>query len=77
MPQPALLSPSASGIPLAWSNLSNSPLRIVVVCSPCCEEIRRLIAKGGEIDIMALAQNTYFPDRTHRDVADWKQHQAG
>ena len=45
------------GIPHAWSNPSNSPLRVVVIASPGgCEEILRLIVKGGDIDVMALAE---------------------
>ena len=45
------------GVPHAWCNLSNSPLRMVVIPSPGgCEEILRLIAKGDEIDIMALSE---------------------
>jgi hypothetical protein len=38
-------------------NLSDSPLRMVVIASPGgIEEILRLIAKGGDIDIMALSE---------------------
>jgi mannose-6-phosphate isomerase-like protein (cupin superfamily) len=45
------------GIPHAWCNPSNSPLRMVVIASPGgCEEILRLIAKGGDLDIRALAE---------------------
>jgi mannose-6-phosphate isomerase-like protein (cupin superfamily) len=45
------------GIPHAWCNLSNSPLRMVVIASPGgVEEILRSIAKGGDIDILALAE---------------------
>jgi mannose-6-phosphate isomerase-like protein (cupin superfamily) len=43
------------GVPHAWCNPSNSRLRMVVIASPGgCEEILRLIAKGGNVDIMAL-----------------------
>jgi mannose-6-phosphate isomerase-like protein (cupin superfamily) len=45
------------GIPQAWCNLSDSPLRMVAIASPGgCEEILRLIAKGGDIDVMALSE---------------------
>jgi mannose-6-phosphate isomerase-like protein (cupin superfamily) len=45
------------GISHVWCNPSNSPLRMVVICSPGgIEEIFRLIAKGGDIDIMALSE---------------------
>ena len=45
------------GIPHAWCNSSNSPLRMVVIASPGgSEEILRLIAKGGDIDIIALSE---------------------
>ena len=45
------------GIPHAWSNPSNSPLRVVVIASPGgCEEILRLIATGGDIDIVSVSQ---------------------
>lgn len=45
------------GIPHAWCNLSDSPLRMVVIALPGgCEEILRLIAKGGDSDIMALTE---------------------
>jgi quercetin dioxygenase-like cupin family protein len=44
-------------IPHAWGNPSNSPLRIVVTCTPGgVEEILRLIALGGDIDMMALSE---------------------
>jgi mannose-6-phosphate isomerase-like protein (cupin superfamily) len=48
----------SKGVPHAWGNLSNTPLRMVVIASPGgCEEILRLIAKGGDIDdIMALSE---------------------
>jgi mannose-6-phosphate isomerase-like protein (cupin superfamily) len=47
----------SKGIPHAWCNLSNARLRMVVIASPGgSEEILRLIAKGGDIDIMALAE---------------------
>jgi mannose-6-phosphate isomerase-like protein (cupin superfamily) len=45
------------GVPHAWCNLSDSPLRILGVAVPGgCEETLRLIAKGGNIDIMAIAE---------------------
>jgi oxalate decarboxylase/phosphoglucose isomerase-like protein (cupin superfamily) len=48
----------SKGIPHAWSNPSDSPLRMVVIASPGgCEEILRLIAKRADIDsIVALAE---------------------
>jgi mannose-6-phosphate isomerase-like protein (cupin superfamily) len=47
----------SKGIPHAWCNLSNSPLRMVVISSPGgVEEILPLIAKGGHIDLMALSE---------------------
>jgi mannose-6-phosphate isomerase-like protein (cupin superfamily) len=47
----------SKGVPHAWYNLSNSPLRMVVISTPGgIEEILRLIAKGGDIDIMALVE---------------------
>jgi len=47
----------SKGIPHAWSNPSNSPLRMAVIALPGgYEEILRLIAKGGDIDIMAVSQ---------------------
>ena len=47
----------SKGVPHAWSNPSNSPLRMVVIASPGgIEEILRLIAKGCDIDIMALSE---------------------
>lgn len=43
-------------IPHAWGNRSNSPLRIAVVVFPGgCEEVLRILARGGEIDLPALA----------------------
>lgn len=44
-------------IPHAWGNRSNSQLRIAVVAFPGgCEEVFRVIARGGEIDLPALAE---------------------
>jgi mannose-6-phosphate isomerase-like protein (cupin superfamily) len=44
-------------VPHAWCNLIDSPLRMVVIASPGgIEEILRLIAKRGGIDIMALSE---------------------
>jgi mannose-6-phosphate isomerase-like protein (cupin superfamily) len=43
-------------IPHAWGNRSNSRLRIAVVAFPGgCEEALRAIARGGEVDLPALA----------------------
>ncbi len=45
------------GVPHAWGNASDVPLRMVVIASPGgCEEALRIIARGGDIDIAALAQ---------------------
>jgi mannose-6-phosphate isomerase-like protein (cupin superfamily) len=45
------------GVPHAWCNLSDSPLRILGIAVPGgCEETLRLIAKGGNIDIMAISE---------------------
>lgn len=44
------------GIPHAWTNPGNSPLRMLVITSPGgCDEILRIIARGGDIDLVALA----------------------
>ncbi len=44
------------GIPHAWCNPSESPLRLLVVATPGgIEEILPIIAKGGDIDLPALA----------------------
>ena len=44
-------------IPHAWGNASASPLRMVVIASPGgCEEALRIIAKGGDVDLAALAK---------------------
>ena len=46
------------GVPHAWGNASASPLRMVVIVSPSgCEGALPIIAKGGDIDLMALAKN--------------------
>lgn len=43
-------------IPHAWGNRSNARLRVAVVAFPGgCEEALRVIARGGAIDIPALA----------------------
>jgi quercetin dioxygenase-like cupin family protein len=45
------------GIPHAWGNASAYPLRMVVIASPGgCEEALRIITKGGDIDLAALAK---------------------
>lgn len=47
----------SKGVPHAWCNLSDSPLRMVVIASPGgIEEILRFIAKGGDTGIMALSE---------------------
>jgi mannose-6-phosphate isomerase-like protein (cupin superfamily) len=44
------------GVPHAWCNPSNSPLRMAIIASPGgVEEALRLIAKGGDIDLEAIA----------------------
>jgi mannose-6-phosphate isomerase-like protein (cupin superfamily) len=44
------------GIPHAWRNASDVPLRMAVTCTPGgIEEVFRIIARGGEIDLPALA----------------------
>ncbi len=44
-------------IPHAWCNPSNTPFRMVAIATPGgCEEALRIIAKGGEIDVAALAE---------------------
>jgi quercetin dioxygenase-like cupin family protein len=44
-------------IPHAWGNPTNSALRIVVTATPGgVEEALRLIAEGGDIDLMAIAE---------------------
>jgi mannose-6-phosphate isomerase-like protein (cupin superfamily) len=44
-------------IPHAWGNPTNSPLRLLGTCTPGgVEDTLRLIAQGGDIDIMALAE---------------------
>ena len=52
---------SVSGIrniPHAWCNPFDAPFRMVVVVSPGgCEEALRVIAKGGDVDLHALAKS--------------------
>jgi quercetin dioxygenase-like cupin family protein len=44
-------------IPHAWGNRTNAPVRMVFVVTPGgCEEALRTIARGGEIDIPAIAK---------------------
>lgn len=44
-------------IPHAWCNPFSSPFRMVVIASPGgCEEALRVIAKGGDTDLQALAE---------------------
>jgi quercetin dioxygenase-like cupin family protein len=54
---PAGTSVSAiRNIPHAWCNPFDTPFRMVVVASPGgCEEALRIIAKGSQVDMMALA----------------------
>ena len=41
----------------AWGNPTNSPLRILVTCTPGgVEEALRLIARGDDVDITAMAE---------------------
>jgi quercetin dioxygenase-like cupin family protein len=48
------------GVPHAWGNASASPLRMLVMVSPGgCEEALRIIAKGGDIDLAAVAKKFY------------------
>lgn len=43
------------GVPHAWRNASNTPLRMLVTCTPGgVEDIFRIIARGGDIDLRAL-----------------------
>ena len=43
-------------IPHAWCNASDSPFRMVVIVSPGgCEDAVRVIARGGDIDMLKLA----------------------
>ena len=51
-------SVSASrNIPHAWCNPFNSPFRMLAIASPGgCEEALRVIAKGGDTDLQALAE---------------------
>ncbi len=47
----------SKGVPHAWCNLSRSPLRMLVTCTPGgIEEILRLIAEGRDVDLRALAE---------------------
>ena len=44
------------GIPHAWGNPSDKPIRLLFTVTPGgCEEALVLIAKGGEIDLAAIA----------------------
>jgi mannose-6-phosphate isomerase-like protein (cupin superfamily) len=54
---PAGTSVSASrNIPHAWCNPFDTPFRMVVIASPGgCEDALRVIAKGGDVDKVALA----------------------
>jgi mannose-6-phosphate isomerase-like protein (cupin superfamily) len=46
-------------VPHAWGNPSNSPLRMVVTCTPGgVEEVLRLIALGRDIDMRALSEKS-------------------
>jgi quercetin dioxygenase-like cupin family protein len=46
------------GIPHAWGNATDAPIRMMVTASPGgCEEALRMIAEGGEqVDVMAIAK---------------------
>ena len=45
------------GVPHAWGNRSSSRLRIAVIAVPGgCEQALQIIAKGGDIDLQAVAQ---------------------
>jgi mannose-6-phosphate isomerase-like protein (cupin superfamily) len=47
----------SKGVPHAWCNLSGSPLHMVVIATPAgIKEILPLIAKGDDIDIVALSE---------------------
>jgi mannose-6-phosphate isomerase-like protein (cupin superfamily) len=51
----------SKGVPHAWCNLSNSPLRMVVISTPGdIEEILRLIAKGVILTSWPLRRNSAF-----------------
>jgi quercetin dioxygenase-like cupin family protein len=52
-------SVSATGnIPHAWCNPFDTPFRMVVIVSPGgCEDGLRVIAKGGDVDLLALAES--------------------
>jgi quercetin dioxygenase-like cupin family protein len=44
-------------IPHAWGNASDSPLRMVIIATPGgVEETLRMIARGGDLDLRALAE---------------------
>jgi quercetin dioxygenase-like cupin family protein len=55
---PAGTSVSASkNIPHAWCNPFDAPFRMLAVASPGgCEDALRVIAKGGDVDLQALAE---------------------
>jgi mannose-6-phosphate isomerase-like protein (cupin superfamily) len=55
---PAGTSVSASrNIPHAWCNPFDAPFRMLAVASPGgCEDALRAIAKGGDVDVQALAE---------------------
>ncbi|TCL67204.1 cupin domain-containing protein [Rhizobium sp. BK251] len=45
------------GIPHAWCNPSDSPLHMMIVCTPGgIEEALRIVSRGGDIDLTALGQ---------------------
>ena len=51
------ISSLSRGVPHAWGNASASPLRMLVMVLPGgCEEALRIIAKGGDIDLAAIAK---------------------
>jgi mannose-6-phosphate isomerase-like protein (cupin superfamily) len=55
--EPGKMVTLKKGVPHAWGNRSNARLRIAVITSPGgVEECLRIIAKGGDIDVPALAE---------------------
>jgi len=46
------------GIPHAWGNATDAPIRMMVTASPGgCEEALRMIAEGGDqVDVLAIAE---------------------
>ncbi len=45
------------GIPHGWGNPTDKPIRLLMIATPGgCEEALRIIARGGPIDIQAVAK---------------------